>query len=445
MKFNSEILAKYLKALESEATQPSRYIVALSGGLDSVVLLHALRNHLIEHKSKIPLIAIHINHCLQPESQSWVEKCKTITYKLDIIFKSINVEVDLNSGRGLEASARSARYSALLREMRYKDWLITGHHQEDQAETLLINLIRGSGPAGIAGISKIRQFGLGWIARPILNITKDNLTSYAKENSLDWIEDPSNLDLNFDRNFLRHEIITRLKARWPNVADCLCRSSAHAGEASQLLFELAEIDLEKICSDSSKIPISKLLKLSPARQRNLIRFALQKQRLNIPSTAKLKLIFSDLIFARQDAQPLIRWDGVIVRRYRDNLYLMSDKQISDLFPLPILGNELSLGPGMGKLNFEISENIGLSRELFDKGLIVRRRTGGEKIIPYNQTHKRELKKLLQEKGIVPWMRNQLPLVYSGEDLVAVGDLWISKDAISEPGIKVRWIDRPELH
>ena len=445
MKFNSGILANHLKALESKVMQPSRYIVALSGGLDSVVLLHALKNYLTEHKSTIPLIAIHINHCLQAQSQNWVEECEAITKKLDIVFKSINVKVDLNSGRGLEASARNARYSALLREMQPNDWLITAHHQEDQAETLLINLIRGSGIAGISGISKFRKFGLGWIVRPMLNIAKDNLISYANENSLDWIEDPSNIDLDFDRNFLRHEIITSLKKRWPSVSECLCRSSAHAGEASQLLFELAEIDLKKICSDSSKIPISKLLELAPARQRNLIRFAFQKLKLNMPSTVKLKLIFSELIFARQDSQPLIRWDGVIVRRYRDNLYLMSDKEMPYLYPLTISGNELFLGPGMGSLNFEISENIGLSKELFDKGLTVKRRAGGEKIIPYNHTHRKELKKLLQEKGIVPWMRNQVPLVYSGRELVAVGDLWISKDAISEPGIKVRWIDRPELH
>ena len=445
MKFNSEILANHLKALETKVMQPSRYVVALSGGLDSVVLLHALKKYLIEHKSAIPLIAIHINHCLQAQSQNWVEECEAITKKLDVVFKSIKVKVDLNSGRGLEASARSARYSALLREMQPNDWLITAHHQEDQAETLLINLIRGSGIAGIAGISKIRKFGLGWIVRPMLNIAKDDLILYAKENSLDWIEDPSNIDLDFDRNFLRHEIITSLKTRWPSVSECLCRSSAHAGEASQLLFELAEIDLKKICFDSYRIPISKLLKLSPARQRNLIRFAFQKQKLNMPSTVKLKLIFSELIFARKDSQPLIRWDGVIVRRYRDNLYLMSDKQMPDLYPLPISGNELFLGPGMGSLNFEISENIGLSKKLFDKGLTVKKRTGGEKIIPYNQPHRKELKKLLQERGIVPWMRNQLPLVYSGKELVAVGDLWISKDAISEPGIKVRWIDRPELH
>ncbi|MBM37995.1 MAG: tRNA lysidine(34) synthetase TilS [Woeseia sp.] len=445
MKFNSGILSKHLKALESETRQPSRYVVALSGGLDSVVLLHALKSHLIQYKSKIPLIAIHINHCLQPESQSWVEECEAITKKLDIAFKSINVDVDLDSGKGLEASARSARYSALLREIQHKDWLITAHHQEDQAETLLINLFRGSGLPGISGISKIRKFGLGWIVRPILNIPKDSLVRYAKENFLDWIEDPSNINLDFDRNFLRHEVVTRIKTRWPKVSDCLHRSAEHAGEASQLLFELAEIDLKKICSDSSKIPINKLLTLSPARQRNLIRFALQKQKLNMPSTKQLRLIFSDIIFAREDAQPFIRWNGVIIRRYRNNLYLMPDKEISELYPLPISGNELSLGPGMGRLNFEIIENTGLSKELFDKGLTIRRRTGGEKIILYNQSHKRELKKLLQEKGIVPWMRNQLPLVYSGENLVAVGDLWISRDAVSEPGIKVRWIDRPELH
>ncbi|MAD92052.1 MAG: tRNA lysidine(34) synthetase TilS [Gammaproteobacteria bacterium] len=445
MSFSSAVLAKHLINLESIASKPARYIIAFSGGLDSMVLLHALKNHVFEHKNKIPIFAVHINHGLQAESLNWVNKCEKMATSLGILFKSINIQINLNSGNGLEAAARDARYSALDLELGNGDWLITAHHREDQAETLLLNLIRGSGPTGIAGISQIRRFGKGWLARPIINIKKNDLVLYAKENALDWIEDPSNMDQHFDRNFLRHQILTRLELRWPNISGRLERSSLLAGEASQLLSELAEIDFRELGADATKIPINKLLNLSIARQRNVIRYALRNEGLSMPSRMQLNQILNEAVFARKDAQPLVRWKGVIIRRYRNFLYLMPEKQIIDLKPLIVSNNELLLGPGMGQLNFEKSDKIGLSKELFEKGLVVRFRSGGEKIYLYNQSYKRKLKKLLQEKGIVPWMRNQLPLVYSGENLVAVGDLWLAKDATSCPGIKVRWIDRPALH
>jgi len=443
--FSPAILAEQLAELECLASRPARYIVAFSGGLDSSVLLHALANLPIEGENRVSVVAIHIDHGLQPESFSWSELCKVTAAKLGVEFRSINVNVQLDSGKGPEASAREARYSALHTELRNDDWLLSAHHREDQAETLLLNLIRGSGPAGIAGIGSIRRFGPGWLARPMLSINRADIEIYASDNELRWAEDPSNIDRRFDRNFLRHEVMPNLKLRWPDIAARLQRSAGHAGEASQLLLELAAADLKGLGPSSARIPIDELTGLSAARQRNVIRYALRDQGLSTPTAIQLDRIMSEVIPAREDAQPLVTWPGAAVRRYRNGLYLMPETLTAAIESASISGDELLLGPGLGRLTFEAGTDVGLSKELFDGGLTVKVRAGGERISPFGQVHTRELKNLLQESGIVPWMRDRLPLVYSGDHLVAVGDLWLAADAVSDPGIVVRWVGRPALH
>jgi tRNA(Ile)-lysidine synthase len=443
--FSPAILAEQLVELECLADKPARYVVAFSGGLDSSVLLHALANLPIEGKKRVSVVALHVDHGLQPESLSWSEQCAAMAAELGIEFRSIKVNVQLESGKGPEASARDARYSALHAELCDDDWLLSAHHREDQAETLLLNLIRGSGPAGVAGIGSIRRFGPGWLARPMLSINRAHIEAYASDNELRWVEDPSNTDRRFDRNFLRHEVMPRLKSRWSDIAARLQRSAGHAGEASQLLVELAEIDLNNLGSNSARIPIDGLTGLPAARQRNVIRYALRDQGLSTPTAMQLDRIMNEVIPAREDAQPLVSWPGAAVRRYRNGLYLMPENLAAAIESVSISGNELLLGSGLGRLCFEAGTDVGLSKELFESGLTVKARVGGERISPVGQAHTRELKKLLQADGIVPWMRDRLPLVYSGDRLVAVGDLWLAADAVSDPGVAVRWIGRPALH
>ena len=329
--------------------------------------------------------------------------------------------------------------------MRSEDWLLSAHHREDQAETLLLNLIRGSGPAGVAGIGAIRLFGPGWLARPMLNIDRAAIKQYAVDANLDWIEDPSNSDRRFDRNFLRHEVLPRLASRWSDIATRLQRSSAHASEASALLIELAEIDLDSLGGRAERLPIDGLTQLSAARQRNLIRHALRCLGLSTPTTLQLDRVMSEVIPARDDAQPLVNWPGASVRRYRSGLYLLPEKLAAALEYSDVSGSRAELGAGLGVLNFDSGADVGLSEQLVMRGLSVRPRVGGEEFQPEGQSHTRKLKKLLQEEGVVPWMRDRLPLVYSGEQLVAVGDLWIAADAVARPGVAVRWSGRPALH
>lgn len=447
MTFSPATLSSRFKQLEEIAGKPARYVIAFSGGLDSTVLAHALAGlkDLDEHFADVKILAIHIDHGLQRGSDDWSEQCREAAASFGVKFRSLSVDVQLESGKGPEASARDARYSALHAELRNDDWLLSAHHREDQAETLLLNLIRGSGPAGVAGIGALRRFGPGWLVRPMLDVDRADIHDYAKDKNLDWVEDPSNRDRRFDRNFLRHEVLPRLKSRWPDIAARLQRSAGHAGEASQLLVELAEIDIAALGSRTDRLPIDALSELSTARQRNVVRYALRDLGLSTPTAMQLGRVIDEVIPARVDAQPLVTWPGASVRRYRNGLYLLPENLADAVESCKFEGHEHELGAGLGVLNLDFGAQAGLSKETVDAGLSIKPRAGGERILPYRQTHTRELKKLLQEEGVVPWMRDRLPLIYSGDRLVAVGDLWMAADAVCEPGAALRWVGRPALH
>lgn len=448
MTLEAGTLLRKLRELEAVAGTPSRYVIAFSGGLDSTVLLHVLVTLLDELAA--PLLAIHVNHGLHAESDAWSKHCRDTAGRFGVDYQSLAVKVQLESGKGPEASARDARYNALHAELRAGDWLMSAHHREDQAETLLLNLIRGSGPMGVAGIGSIRRFGPGWLARPLLETGREELVAYASREELAWVEDPSNADRRFDRNFLRHDILPRLGARWPDISVRLQRSASHAGEASQLLTDLATIDLEFVGGRAEKLAIDRLLQLSPARQRNVLRHAIRQLGLATPTAMQLARIQSEVIPARADAQPLVTWSGAAVRRYRNSVYLLPQTlqalpECIDVASEDLPGAAVTLGPGHGVLRFIAEGTPGLSKKIIRRGVQIRFRQGGEEFQPLGQSHTRKLKKLLQEEGVVPWMRERLPLVFAGDDLVAVGDLWLAAQAVAEPGIAVSWQDRPALH
>jgi len=440
---NTGILRQQLAELETVAGKPSRYVIAFSGGLDSTVLLHAFVS--LREELEIPLLAIHVDHGLQEDSGAWSDHCREVAQELGVDYRCRAVTVQLESGKGPEASAREARYTALHGELSYNDWLLSAHHREDQAETLLLNLIRGSGLAGMAGIGAIRRFGPGWLVRPLLETSRAALLDYASDEALHWLDDPSNTDRRFDRNFLRHEVFPRLKSRWPDVSSRLHRSAQHAGEATELLATLAEIDLESLGGRAERLPIDGLLRFRTARQKNLLRHALRRLGLSTPTAIQLKRILAEVIPARQDAQPHVSWPGASVRRYRNNLYLLPEELVNTPQSMKVSAAEVPLGAGLGVLQFVEGAGRGLSERFLEADIEVRFRQGGEEFHPLGQSHTRKLKKLLQEEGGGPWMRDRLPLIYAGNELIAVGDLWLAASAVSEPGVELRWKDRPALH
>jgi tRNA(Ile)-lysidine synthase len=422
---------------------PSRWVVAFSGGVDSTVLLHALANS----NTDIPLLAVHIDHGLHPDSVSWASHCAAAARQLNTDFLSREIYVAANDENGPEAAARHARYAAFLSILEDRNCLLSGHHENDQAETLLLNLMRGSGPAGLAGIGARQSFGRGLLLRPLLGVPGSAIREYARQHHLSWIEDPSNIDTRFDRNFLRKEIVPRLAARWPAVNNRLRRSAELVSEASELLNELADIDIAA-CGSRHRLDIGSLSTLSQARQRNLLRRAIRLCGLAPAPATRLYQVANELIPSREDAQPLVTWSGAEIRRYRGQLYIMSGQKPASELPAGGLwrsGEALALGPGYGSLRLTNQGSRGIDPDLIGDGLTVRFRHGGEEIRIVANGATRKLKKLLQEAGILPWMRDRLPLIFAGDTLIAVADLWVSADHAVENGLSVEWVDKPALH
>jgi len=443
--FTGETLRQTLVKFTDVAGRPNRYLIAFSGGLDSTVLAHALA---IGSGQNDPSIVIaHVDHGLQPASASWREHCEAFATQLKVDFVGLRVAVDQRSGLGPEAAAREARYAALRKLIEPGDWLLSAHHQDDLAETVLLNLLRGSGPAGVAGIHAIRRFASGWLVRPLLDIAPSALQEYAHNAALEWITDPSNIDQQFDRNYLRHEVLPRFEARWPDAVTRIRRSAELAREAAELLSELAEIDRNRAGDSPNRLDIDCLSVLSVQRQRNLLRHVIRELGLPVPGAVHLERIIAELVPAREDAQPIVAWPGARARRYRNRLYLLPANGLDR--PVPhrraVQDDRIVLDDGLGTLVLTRGAASGLDEALLDAGLELRYREGGEEFKPAGQEHTRKLKKLLQEAGIVPWMRERLPLLYADGRLVAVADLWIAAEAMSEPGVAIRWDNRPALN
>ena len=448
MVFNSEVLLSRLEELAEGIDKPRRFLVAVSGGIDSTVLLHALTKCVEKFQTRI--LAIHINHGLHNDAAVWEEHCRTMAANLNVSFVSESVEINLESGLGLEATARQVRYDAFHKYVEEGDWLLSAHHENDQAETLFLNLMRGSGFAGIAGIGALQNFAYGMLVRPLLDISGSAIEAYAEQNKLRWIDDPFNFDMRFDRNFLRQEIIPTLAERWPGVSACLSRSAKLASEASEMLNDLAELDLSAVSigKKPDRLDLQGLKSLSEKRQRNVLRHATRKCGLPLPPATRLYQITHELIPARKDGQPLVDWPGAEIRRYRDKLYLLATAVLEEkliVAKLMVDGSWLDLGAGRGQMRLQAGVDGGIDRETVKGGILLRYRQGGESFCPVGRKNTHKLKKLMQEDGIVPWMRQRIPLLYSGDYLVAVGDLWVAADVSQEDGYGVCWRNRPSLH
>ena len=442
MPLDSEQLSATLAGISKDLPTRRRYVVAFSGGLDSAVLLSAMT----QLDDGIPLVALHINHGLHPESSRWAEDAQAFATGMGVTCEVVAVKVT-DTGSGLEAAARSARYAAFESFLGPGDWLLSAHHRDDQAETLLLNLLRGSGALGLAAMPPVRPLGQGSLIRPLLDITRDQIQTYASEQGLEWSDDPSNADRRFDRNYLRHEVLPRLASRWPGAAKALARSAEVAADTQALLDTMAAEDLQRVgATSAARLPLSGMLQLEARRQANLLRYACRQADLPLPPGSRLREVLVTLLHSAEDAQPVVTWPGAVVRRFRDTVFLLPEETSVATLPDGMLrpGAPVSLGPGNGALALVEASGPGIAADIAAAGLRVRRRVGGERLKPEPGGATRRLKSLYQEAGILPWMRNRIPLLEADGRLVAVGDLWVDAQSRGEPGFAVAWSDKPEL-
>lgn len=445
MDFGAPRLAAALAELDP-GWRAARYCVALSGGIDSVVLLHAMGA--LRAAGEIgSLRAVHADHGLQAASSGWASHCRTLCAREHVPLEVVELGLAAQPGASVEAQAREARYAAFARLLQAGEWLLTAHHRDDQLETVLIQLLRGAGVAGLAAMPARAPLGAGWHARPLLGVDRTAIAAYAAAHALGFQQDPMNESPRFDRGWLRREILPRLRSRWPAAATTVARSAGHLAQASRLLAEIAAADAREV-ADGSRLSLARLARLSRDRQANLLRWWIHERGLRPPPAARLESALDGMLAAREDAQPLVRWPEGELRRYRGRLYAMK--------PLPVMpsasvvspgpGRAVPLGPGCGSFTLMAGSQGGIRAEL-PPPIEIRFRGGGESLQPAAARPRKRLKDLCQEAGIVPWMRGRLPLVFAGERLVAVADLWVDAEfqaPAGAPGLRAVWEGRPEL-
>ncbi|MBM3105291.1 tRNA lysidine(34) synthetase TilS [Pseudomonas sp. V1] len=402
------------------------WCVALSGGLDSTVLLHLLANL----PRKPPMHAIHVHHGLQAVADAWPSQCQQLCEGLGVTLQVIHVEVGTTAS--LEQAARDARYTAFNAALRPGEVLLTGQHREDQAETLLFRLLRGAGVRGLASMPVQRALGQGVLLRPFLDVSRKALEAYAREHQLTWVEDPSNSDMQYSRNYLRHAVFPALRQRWPQAAQNLARTAEHLSEAQGLLDELAQQDLALASTANAydwlglaSLDLRVMRSLSPARQRNALQYWMA-QRTRLPD-ARHWAGWETLRDAACDGRPVWRLtDGELHRSNERVWWLAGDwlkaPQGRQAWTDPSVALALS---GNGQVSFSGTLPQGI--------LHVGYRQGGESLLVLGRG-RRDLKRLLNELEVPAFVRSRLPLLYCDEQIVAVANL----PDLSRKGFDLNW-------
>lgn len=397
---------------------PRPVLAGFSGGLDSTVLLHLLAANASLHDG---LRAIHVHHGMHPEADHWADHCRSACAALGVGLQVVRVDVARDRGDGPEAAARAARHDACAAHLREGEVLALAHHRDDQAETFLLRALRASGPDGLAAMRAFRRYAGGWLWRPLLDTPRAALLAYAQANGLQWIEDSSNADPRFDRNFLRTAVLPMLQERWPHAAAAFARSAALCGEAVALLdAEDARALAAAMTDDACALDARTLAALPPARRARVLRrwiTSLDLPPLPANGVAQLE---AGVLEARPDGSAMFAWSGACLRRWRDRLHAGIERP-----PLPAdwvreWDGAVPLAlPGGGVLALQGGQRL-------PAPVRVHARRGGERIALPGRAHSHALKHLLQEAGIPPWQRSHLPLLSSADGTVlAAGDRIVS--------------------
>lgn len=434
--------------LRRYVTSGSHIAIGLSGGVDSVVLLDVLAR--LSKEMCFKLSAVHVNHGISKNAAEWSHFCCRLCAAYGIPIVVNYVKVMREAGVSLEAAAREKRYQVFNRlraeGLDAVDYLVLAQHRDDQAETLLLQLFRGAGVRGLSAMPSRRKQIAGiapQILRPLLDVSRNNIEIYAKQQRLQWMHDESNDSTLFNRNFLRHKIFPLLREKYPGYAQALLRTSRHMAEASALLDELAEQDARH-CLVSGRLEIAGLRELSALRAKNLLRYVLWQRDIQPPSAARLEEILRQLRSANSDTRLHVTFGMHEIRTYRGQVYIQSVIQhpIKDSQRAWAGESTLRLEEWGGSVHFRQIRGQGLSRgKLMQAPVYFRVRQGGEHYKPDCRRPRRSLKNLLQEALIPPWSRYTLPLLFCGDRLVWVPGIGVDCEfqaAPEEMGIVPEW-------
>jgi tRNA(Ile)-lysidine synthase len=431
--------------LDAHGVRGKRVAVGLSGGMDSAVLLDLLDE--LRASRALSLSAIHVNHQISPHADEWEAFCRSLCARREIPLTVQRVKV-APDGSGMEAAARRARYRAFASTD--ADFVALAHHLDDQAETFFLQLLRGAGPKGLASMPVVRHQESAMdgtvtsplILRPLLELRRSDIEAYAKSRQLEWVEDDSNADSRYDRNFLRNELLVQLDARFPGYRETLARAARNLADHALLAEELARIDAQSL--DRSAISAERLRQLSDARALNLLRQLFSDRGLPMPPRARLEEALRQCREAGRDAEIQVTFGDAGLRCYRDRVELVENSP-----DMPANwqsrwdgSHELILPDGLGVLRSRAVVGEGIARRHFEiRAATVRGRSGGERMQPGENRPRRALKSLLQEHAIPPWERSRMPLVFFGEQLAWVPGIGVAAEfraAAAEPGIAPEW-------
>ena len=440
-----ETLPAHLERFLDRYPPSPTYCVAYSGGLDSTVLLHCAAA-IVAANPAISIRAVHVHHGLHHDADAWTAHCEQTCELLNIPLSVLKVDAARRPGQSPEETARTARYQAIESLMRPREALLLAQHRDDQAETVLLQLFRGSGLNGLAAMPVRAEFGDGTMLRPFLELTRADLQAYATLHRLNWVEDSSNADSAFDRNFLRQQVVPLLQSRWPGLSQTLARTARHCAEASELLATEARTLLNDLLEPNGVgISTDRLAALDLKRQKLALRAWISAAGYRMPNTVVIERILREGLGAGPDRNPRVRWQDAEVCRNRGGLYVLpllasvDNKTIRDWPP----GQDTVKLDGNGELTMIPSNQGGLCRERWERSRVeVRYRQGGERLRLPGRAGSHELKKLFQEVAMPTWIRERIPLVYLDNQLASVGGFWNSSDfAATEPGaphIRLEW-------
>ncbi|UWZ96355.1 tRNA lysidine(34) synthetase TilS [Vibrio splendidus] len=435
----THLIDTFTSVLHQSALKPSRLIVAFSGGVDSRVLLELAAQYAQTHN--IECRAVHVHHGLSDNADCWVNQCQVWCDALSVSLAVERVSLDTNSGESIEKLARDARYQAFKKHIRQGDVLVTGQHIDDQVETFLLALKRGSGPKGLSSMAKVMSFADAYIVRPLLSVTRTDVEASARDMALTWVEDESNQDVRFDRNFIRHQVTPVLTERWSSFRESVSRSAQLCAEQELLLDELLESHFQQALGDgevkSQSLSIKVLSQHSALLRARLLRMWLSYCGQAMPTQKQLKLIWDEVACAQADANPKLVLNEVEVRRFNQHLYVVKETKDLSNWQSDISMEEcLVLPDGLGELhlNSAMSEGVSDHRDvqsfsLSDTSVTLRVIFNPEGLSahPVGRGHSRKLKKLFQEYQVPSWLRRRTPILMDGDRVIAVLGLFVDKN------------------